>query len=120
MATFRERIQWFSKRVFRSMDREDSDWYPAYWEVFVTFISVRWDDDWGSMIHEGWTDQTDQTVRILALTITSDMPGGMNGWMAQAMAPVTSEGAVESTTGELHTIDLLRMREIVHPCALPK
>ncbi|OAG36654.1 hypothetical protein AYO21_09129 [Fonsecaea monophora] len=35
------------------------------------------------------------------------------------LAPVRSEGAVESTTGELHTIDLLRMREIVQPCALP-
>jgi aminoglycoside phosphotransferase (APT) family kinase protein len=40
--------------AFRLMiiDWEDSGWYPAYWEFFVTFTSLRWDDDWASRIQD--------------------------------------------------------------------
>lgn len=34
------------------IDWEDAGWYPAYWEFFVTFTSLRWDDDWASRIQD--------------------------------------------------------------------
>lgn len=40
--------------AFRLMiiDWEDSGWYPAYWESFVTFTNLRWDDDWASRVQD--------------------------------------------------------------------
>jgi hypothetical protein len=32
------------------VDWESSGWYPAYWEYFVAFISLKWDDDWCSKV----------------------------------------------------------------------
>ncbi|TVY13567.1 hypothetical protein LARI1_G007607 [Lachnellula arida] len=30
------------------VDWESAGWYPVYWEYFVAFISLKWDDDWCS------------------------------------------------------------------------
>ncbi|KAG9244621.1 hypothetical protein BJ878DRAFT_582487 [Calycina marina] len=40
------------KKEFRVslVDWESSGWYPVYWEYFVAFISLMWEDDWCSKI----------------------------------------------------------------------
>ncbi len=42
-----------SEAAFKLMiiDWEDSGWYPAYWESFVTFTSLHW-NNWASKIQD--------------------------------------------------------------------
>jgi thiamine kinase-like enzyme len=32
------------------IDWEDAGWFPCYWEYFIAFINLLWDDDWPEWI----------------------------------------------------------------------
>jgi hypothetical protein len=34
------------------VDWEEAGWFPTYWEYFVAFQGVQWDDDWSQRIEE--------------------------------------------------------------------
>ncbi|KAL2434147.1 hypothetical protein ABEF95_014749 [Exophiala dermatitidis] len=49
------------------IDWETAGWYPAYWEYFATFTSLRWHDDWSSRIHQFLLPWPAETAALLMI-----------------------------------------------------